>query len=188
MPVKGRIHTVFHRPTTVRYHFTSTKIPTAPSTPKVFAPQLVCTCPIGLSTKLEEESARQTEPASNLSQPVVISTPDDTLQQDKETVYGISIISPPHPIELLSIEPLCRATKILVQTLQAHAAKGQPRPLRSIISLNIAKNGLTYKNAGVAQFSQYAAFTVKDGIVELEGLEAIAWITLKPAWLNVKVD
>jgi hypothetical protein len=50
--------------------------------------------------------------------------------------------------------------------------------------LQIAKNGSTYKAAGVAKFSQYVALAEKQGIVEIGGSEGTAWIALKPEWYN----
>ncbi|KAF8969795.1 hypothetical protein BDZ97DRAFT_160345 [Flammula alnicola] len=77
--------------------------------------------------------------------------------------------------------------KLLVQSLQTHRSNGNHRPLRSIVSLNICNNGLTYKNAGVSKFKEYAALAEKRGIVELGGREATAWISLKPEFHGATV-
>ena len=73
---------------------------------------------------------------------------------------------------------------ILVQTLQAHRAKGVARPLRTTVALEIAKGGATYKNAGVDKFSQYTALAEKQGIIELGVLQTTAWMSLKPVWYD----
>ncbi|KDR73459.1 hypothetical protein GALMADRAFT_227907 [Galerina marginata CBS 339.88] len=74
--------------------------------------------------------------------------------------------------------------KVLVQSLQSHRLKGNYRPPRSIVSIEIAKNGLTYKKAGVEKFGQYVALAEQLGIVELGGREGGAWISLKPDWYD----
>ena len=73
---------------------------------------------------------------------------------------------------------------ILVQTLQAHRAKGVTRPLRSAVAIEIAKGGATYKKAGVDKFSRYTALAEKQGIIEMGILQTGAWMSLKPAWYD----
>ena len=74
---------------------------------------------------------------------------------------------------------------VLVKTLQAQISDGNPRPLRSYIGQLISK--LTYKNAGVERFAQYAALAEKQGIVQLGGQGGKAWISLQPGWAYVSV-
>ncbi|CAA7269063.1 unnamed protein product [Cyclocybe aegerita] len=71
---------------------------------------------------------------------------------------------------------------VLVDVLQNHRLKGALRPLRSVVALQISKGGATYRNAGVEKFSQYVALAQKQGIIELGGMEAAAWISLRPGW------
>jgi len=54
--------------------------------------------------------------------------------------------------------------------------------------VQIAKNGSTYKAAGVAKFSQYVALAEKQGIVEIGGSEGTAWIALKRDWYNASLS
>ncbi|KAF9560211.1 hypothetical protein CPC08DRAFT_491220 [Agrocybe pediades] len=72
--------------------------------------------------------------------------------------------------------------KILVDSLHKHLSKGVSRPLRSVIALEVANKGITYKKAGVKLFKHYAALAQEQGIIELGGREAAAWISLAPKW------
>ena len=78
--------------------------------------------------------------------------------------------------------------KILVQCLKSHRSKGSLRPLRSIIAVEIACNGTTYRQAGVLKFGQYVAMAEQAGIVEMGGSESTAWIGLKTPWFNVPLS
>ena len=72
--------------------------------------------------------------------------------------------------------------KILVQCLKTHRSKGNLRPLRSKISIEIARNGSIYRQAGVLKFREYAAIAEEAGIIELGGSEGTAWIALMEPW------
>ena len=78
--------------------------------------------------------------------------------------------------------------KILVQCLKSHRSKGSLRPLRSIIAVEVACNGATYRQAGVLKFGQYVAMAEQAGIVEMGGSESTAWIGLKAPWYNVSLS
>lgn len=79
------------------------------------------------------------------------------------------------------------AFKILIQCLKSHRSKGRLRPLRSPVSVEIACNGATYRQAGVLKFRHYVAMAEKAGIVELGGSESTAWIALKAPWYDVPI-
>jgi NYN domain len=104
------------------------------------------------------------------------------------TVSGITQISTnplqPTPFQLVVPDKF----KILVQCLKSHRSKGSLRPLRSIIAVEIACNGTTYRQAGVLKFGQYAAMAEQAGIVEMGGSEATAWIGLKTPWYNAPLS
>ena len=73
--------------------------------------------------------------------------------------------------------------EILVQCLKSHRSKGNLRPLRGDVAQEIARNGATYRQAGVLKFRQYAAIAEREGIVELGGWEGTAWIALTEPWI-----
>ena len=73
--------------------------------------------------------------------------------------------------------------KILVQCLKSHRSKGILRPLRTEIAVEIARNGTTYRQAGVSKFRQYAAIAEREGIIELGGWQGTAWIALLEPWI-----
>ncbi len=93
-------------------------------------------------------------------------------------------VAPTLPTPLV-IPPIFR---ILVQALLEQKSKGNIRPLRSNIAMSIAKNGATYKNAGVGKFGEYVSLAQKAGIIELGGLEGAAWISLTPTWSGIKLQ
>ncbi|KAJ7752064.1 NYN domain-containing protein [Mycena metata] len=70
--------------------------------------------------------------------------------------------------------------KSLVASLEKQRAKGIPRPLRSIVSVDIMKDKQLYQRAGVQKFSQFAGLAEKAGIIKLGGTQASAWISLHP--------
>jgi len=78
--------------------------------------------------------------------------------------------------------------KILVQCLKSRRSKGSLRPLRSKVAIEVACNGTTYRQAGVLKFGQYAAMAEKEGIVEMGGSEATAWIGLKAPWYDTPLS
>ncbi|KAJ3514596.1 hypothetical protein NLJ89_g2296 [Agrocybe chaxingu] len=100
-----------------------------------------------------------------------ISTPSTSLP--KPTTVASAVEDPPLSSPIFAV---------LVDALQNHRLKGTLRPLRSTIAIQIAKDGVTYRNAGVDRFSQYAALALKRGIIELGGSEGTAWISLRPGW------
>jgi hypothetical protein len=73
--------------------------------------------------------------------------------------------------------------KILVQCLKSHRSKGILRPLRTHIAEEIARNGTTYRQAGVTKFRDYAAIAEKEGIIALGGWQGTAWIALSEPWV-----
>ena len=68
----------------------------------------------------------------------------------------------------------------LVQALEESRMSGTSQPLRSWVGLRIPRG--TYAQANVATFKQYTAAAEKAGLVELGGLQAKAWISLRPEW------
>jgi hypothetical protein len=78
--------------------------------------------------------------------------------------------------------------KILVQCLKLHRSTGICRPLRSKIGLEIAKNGTTYRKAGVLKFSEYVEMAKQAGIVDLGGSDGAAWVALKAPWYDVPIS
>jgi hypothetical protein len=73
--------------------------------------------------------------------------------------------------------------KVLIECLKSHRSKGNLRPLRSQIAIEIAHKGVTYRQAGVTKFREYAAIAEKEGIIALGGLEGTAWISLLEPWI-----
>ncbi len=109
-------------------------------------------------------------------QMLVVNKPRDTLIPNTATSS-----TPNPPAERPIIPP---KFTVLVQTLQWHRSRGIYRLLRSGIALKIAKNGATYRNAGVAKFSQYMDLAEKTGIVELGGVGGKAWVGLMSQWVD----
>jgi len=92
------------------------------------------------------------------------------------------------PLQPTSFPSIPDKFKILIHRLKSHRLKGCLRPLRSRIAPEIARNGTTYQQAGVSRFGQYAALAEKEGIVEMGGSEATAWIGLKAPWYNIPLS
>ena len=76
--------------------------------------------------------------------------------------------------------------KVLVRILQHHRTLGLFRPTRSQVALYVLQpcNGNPYKQAGVEKWAQYAELARKEGIIELGGREAAAWVALTPKWYD----
>ncbi|KAF8201503.1 hypothetical protein BJ912DRAFT_503746 [Pholiota molesta] len=72
--------------------------------------------------------------------------------------------------------------KVLVEALKVNRSNGILRPSRSNIAIAISRNGLTYKEAGVKKFGQYASLAEQWGIVDLGGRDGDVWISLKPEY------
>ncbi|KAJ7665110.1 NYN domain-containing protein [Mycena polygramma] len=73
--------------------------------------------------------------------------------------------------------------KTLIESLNKYRAKGIPRPLRSVIALDIIQNDRKlYERAGVGRFAQYSALAEQAKIITLGGAQASAWISLHPDW------
>ncbi len=68
----------------------------------------------------------------------------------------------------------------LVKALEESRLRGLLRPLRSWVGLRIPVG--TYADAKVSSFKQYTAAAETAGFVELGGLQAKAWIALRPEW------
>ena len=113
-----------------------------------------------------------------------VKPPSSTLS----TLSGITQISanPLQPTSFHLVVP--DKFKILVECLKSHRSKGSLRPLRSIVAVEIACNGTTYRQAGVLKFGQYVALAEQAGIVEMGGSEATAWIGLKAPWYNAPLS
>jgi len=121
-------------------------------------------------------------PSATLATVLVPSKQTSTIPAQQSAIGGPTV---PLTTSTPVVPPIFR---ILVESLQSNKSKGLFRPLRSNISVQIAKNGLTYKAAGVAKFSQYVALAEKRGIVEIGGSEGNAWIALKPDWYNASLS
>ena len=126
-------------------------------------------------------------PAANVTAKATAPTPSlipPSSTLSSATVSAITQISakppqsPPFPV-------VPDIFKILIQSLKSHRSKGNLRPLRSTIALEVACNGTTYRQAGVLKFGQYVAMAEKAGIVEMGGSESTAWIGLKAPWYDV---
>ncbi|KAF8894338.1 NYN domain-containing protein, partial [Gymnopilus junonius] len=76
--------------------------------------------------------------------------------------------------------------RILVECLQYHFSKGNPRPLRGVVALQISNDRGAYAKAGVTNFGQYVTLAEEQGIIELGGAEA--WISLRPDWCNTSTS
>ncbi|PIL23772.1 hypothetical protein GSI_13522 [Ganoderma sinense ZZ0214-1] len=68
----------------------------------------------------------------------------------------------------------------LVKALEESRLRGLLKPLRSWVGLRIPAG--TYADARVSSFKRYTAAAEKAGLVELGGLQAKAWIALRPEW------
>jgi len=70
----------------------------------------------------------------------------------------------------------------LVEILRSYRMKGNFKPLRTLIAVDLSKKPVIYKNAGVTKFSQYVGLALKEGLVELGGANGTEWIRLMPKW------
>jgi len=113
---------------------------------------------------------------------VVPSKQTSTIPAQQVAIGGPTV---PPPTSTPVVPPTFR---ILVECLQSTKSKGHLRPLRSVVSVQISKNGTTYKAAGVTKFSQYVALAEKQGIVEIGGSEGTAWIALKKDWYHASLS
>ncbi|KAG6821157.1 hypothetical protein H0H93_005377 [Arthromyces matolae] len=113
--------------------------------------------------------------------PVLLSNADSTLLSSTMKVEPVK-----HSLRQPKVVP--PKFSLLVQRLEFHRSKGLSRPSRSDIALELAsKDHMVYKRAGAERFGQYVALAEKEGIVELGGKEAGAWIALQPGWYNAKI-
>ncbi|KAJ7172687.1 NYN domain-containing protein [Mycena filopes] len=87
---------------------------------------------------------------------------------------SIPTLAPPPPKVVPAI------FKSLVECLERQRAKGIPRPLRSVVALDIMKDRQLYQRAGVQKFSQFAILAEQAKIIQLGGTQAAAWISLHP--------
>ena len=126
------------------------------------------------------------DPASlNATTPRSASAPSSMSFSDTSLpTVAQSSVEGDNPRQSTSLPFVPEKFKILVQCLTAQRAKGRLRILRSEIALQIARNGTTYRKAGVLKFSQYVAMAERAGIVELGGQGLVAWIALRDAWYN----
>ncbi|KAF9533395.1 hypothetical protein CPB83DRAFT_471711 [Crepidotus variabilis] len=123
---------------------------------------------------------------TTVSQPQFSSKP--TLKKVETKV----VHTPTNNASTSSAKPVASSTQrhipphfvILVQSLQANRNSGERRTLRTDLSLQIANDGRTYERAGVTKFRSYLNLAVQEGIVELGGNDADAWVRLRPDWYN----
>ena len=73
--------------------------------------------------------------------------------------------------------------KTLVEYLKTYRSKGNVRPLRTQIAVELSRDSTTYRQAGVTKFRDYAAMAEKEGIIELGGWQGTAWIALLEQWV-----
>ncbi|PPQ72083.1 hypothetical protein CVT26_006718 [Gymnopilus dilepis] len=144
----------------------------------------------GFSSEFKSHLSPITLPPSSLPSPPPVSSPpppSEVLQKTIAVAHAVSADQASSGSAAAAVpqpKVVPEVFKILVECLQNHRAKGNLRPLRGSVSLQISMNGATYAKAGVAKFGQYVALAVKQGIVELGGWEGGAWISLKPDWYN----
>jgi len=81
-------------------------------------------------------------------------------------------------------KPLCIPPTLwpLVEILRSYRMKGNFKPLRTLIAVDLSKKPVIYKNAGVTKFSQYVGLALKEGLVEIGGANGTEWIRLVPKW------
>ena len=134
----------------------------------------------------------QSQPA-NVTAKVTAPIPSPSLKPPSSTLSSATVSAipqtPANPLQpelqpSTSFPVLPDKFKILVQCLKSYRSKGNLRPLRSKVALEVACNGTTYRQAGVLKFGQYVAMAEKAGIVEMGGSESTAWIGLTAPWYN----
>ncbi|KAF8801458.1 DUF537-domain-containing protein [Phlegmacium glaucopus] len=118
---------------------------------------------------------------SNIPPPPNVTTPlSSSLNHPTVSLIAQSPVKAANPpIEPTLSPAVPEIFKILVQCLQSHRSKGVFRPLRTHVAVEIARNGTTYRQAGVLRFGDYVALAEKAGIVELGGSGGTVWIALK---------
>ena len=127
---------------------------------------------------------------SSLSPPPNITSPAPSFVSPSSLSHPVvptvlqSPVEAPTPLQPLSFPAVPVKFKILVRCLKSYRSKGNTRPLRSNVALEIACNGTTYRQAGVKKFCDYAAMAEEAGIIELGGWQGTAWIALKEPWYN----
>ncbi|CAA7262481.1 unnamed protein product [Cyclocybe aegerita] len=156
-------------------------LPSPPFLPQSLQPALK---PPSIAPPLPPQPPQPCTPSATVNVAATIKTTPQTAMTTTNT--STASTSPPNPTAVASavedsgsFPPIFA---VLVETLQNHRLKGTLRPLRSTIAVQIAKDGVTYRNAGVDRFSQYAALAQKHGLIELGGSEGTAWISLRPGW------
>ena len=130
--------------------------------------------PTGVTTPLSTSAPSFTPPTS-LNHTTTIPT---ATQSSVKTTNPAQPPPPPPPPPAVPDK-----FKILVQCLKSHRLKGILRPLRTHIAEEIARNGTTYRQAGVSKFRDYAAMAEKEGIISLGGWQGTAWIALLEPWV-----
>lgn len=104
------------------------------------------------------------------------------------TVSAQSLVKATNPLQPTFFPDVLDKFSILIECLRLHKSKGRPRPLRSRVGLEISRNGITYRQAGVSRFSEYVAMAEKAGIVELGGSDGTAWVALRAPWYDAPLS
>ncbi|KAF7338466.1 hypothetical protein MVEN_02072600 [Mycena venus] len=97
--------------------------------------------------------------------------------------------APFHTAPIESVKHIPLTFRPLVTVLLKHAGKGVARPLRSTVGfelVDMAKK--VYKEAGVANFSQFTALAEQEKIVQMGGSDGHAWISLHRDWSSRRHD
>ncbi|KAF8803941.1 DUF537-domain-containing protein [Phlegmacium glaucopus] len=140
-----------------------------------------------LDQMYDSDSDPDSPPArSDISPPLNITRPPSTFLPSSinatASANAESTVKADHPLQPPSFPPIPDKFKILIRCLKSHRSKGSLRPLRSLIGLEIANNGTTYRQAGVMNFSQYVAMAAKAGVIELGGSDGTSWVALRAPW------
>lgn len=131
------------------------------------------------SGHLDISLPQKVTPPPLASAPSSMSPSNNAPKSAAATQRSLETTNPNQPTSLLAVAEKFR---ILIQCLKSHRLKGNLRPLRSKIGLEIYQNGTTYREAGVVKFSDYVDIAQKAGIIELGGLGGSAWIALRAPW------
>ena len=139
---------------------------------------------INVATSLPTPSFTPPSSLNHISTTTTTTMPTTSAQNpNKIKTTNPASPKPPPLATLPSTSTVPDKFKILVECLKSYRSKGIFRPLRTLIAIEIAHNGTTYRQAGVTKFREYAAIAEKEGIIALGGWQGTAWIALLEPWI-----
>ncbi|KAI0831045.1 NYN domain-containing protein [Trametes gibbosa] len=151
---------------------------------------------------IQREAADHTEPQDTTPAlvvaevyhplPIAVTSSMESPKNPGQKVLAIPSPMPLHPVRVLDPITLSQDTPslpipekyvTLVRAIQELKARGDARPLRSLIGLQIRQlDPNVFSKAGVTSFKQYTLDAESQGIVVLGGSQSYAWIALSPPY------